>query len=189
MKYSLLIASLFIGFQTTMHAQSITNFGSSQFTITSSDFTDAQTSTSLRITGNDFGDTLVGTISTAIIPTSTIHLTLTGTLAGVNPNSSFQIALVDTAFNEVDFNGTWSAFASGSQTSATLNIAQPVPGFNGDITEIALFTGGTGSPLDFTFSNLSVTASVPEPSSSNLILIAIASLVCGSIRPSVRRLI
>ncbi len=155
-------------------AQVLTDFGSDQFTITYSDFTDTQTQSSLHISGTDFGSELSGIVSTVVIPASTIELTLTGTLSGSNPGSAFQIALLDTDDNAVYFDGSWSSFALGAQTSVVLSRYAPVPVFNGNVVRVALFTAGTGSSLSITLKELKTTA-VPEPSLS----LAIAASFTG----------
>lgn len=155
-------------------AQVLTDFGSDQFTITYSDFTDTQTQSSLHISGTDFGSELSGIVSTVVIPASTIELTLTGTLSGSNPGSAFQIALLDTDDNAVYFDGSWSSFALGAQTSVVLSRYAPVPAFNGNVVRVALFTAGTGSSLSITLKELKTTA-VPEPSLS----LAIAASFTG----------
>lgn len=157
-------------------AQILTDFGSDQFTITYSDFTDTQTQSSLHISGTDFGSELSGIVSTVVIPASTIQLTLTGTLSGSNPGSAFQIALLDTDDNAVYFDGSWSAYASGALTSVVLNRYAPVPAFNGNVVRIALFTAGTGSSLSFTLKELKTTT-VPEPSLSLAIVLGFTGLL------------
>ncbi len=157
-------------------AQVLTNFGSDQFTITYSDFTDTQTPTSLHISGTDFGSELSGIVSTVIIPASAVQLTLTGTLSGSDPGSAFQIALLDTADNAIYFDGSWSSFSPGVETSVVLNRYAPVPAFNGNVVRIALFTAGTGSSLNFSLKELKTTA-VPEPSLSLALLIGLGGLL------------
>jgi hypothetical protein len=158
-------------------AQILTNFGSDQFTITYSDFTDVQTHSSLQISGNDWSE-LAGIISTVIIPASTIELTLTGTLSGANPGSAFQIALLDTAENTVYFDGSWGSYSPGVEMSAVLTRYAPVAGFNGQIVKVALFTAGSGASLNFTLKELRTTA-VPEPSISLALLLG---AICCAIR-------
>ncbi|PTX96031.1 hypothetical protein DB345_09520 [Spartobacteria bacterium LR76] len=156
-------------------AQILTNFGSDQFTITYSDFTDTQTQSSLHISGTDFGSELSGIVSTVVIPASAIQLTLTGTLSGANPGSAFQIALLDTVDNAVYFDGSWSSYSPGVETSVVLNRYEPVPAFNGNVVRIALFTAGTGSSLNFTLKELKTTT-VPEPSLTAALLVGLGGL-------------
>ena len=160
-------------------AQILTNFGSDQFTITYSDFTDTQTQSSLHISGTDFGSELSGIVSTVVIPASAIQLTLTGTLSGANPGSAFQIALLDTADNAVYFDGSWNSYSPGVETSVVLNRYEPVPAFNGNVVRIALFTAGTGSSLNFTLKELKTTA-VPEPSLTAALLVGLGGLLVYS---------
>lgn len=185
MKYlSILVAALTLSVH-PVAAQILTNFGSDQFTITYSDFTDTQTQSSLHISGTDFGSELSGIVSTVVIPATAIQLTLTGTLSGPNPGSAFQIALLDTADNVVYFDGSWSSYSQGVETSVVLNRYAQVPAFNGNVVRIALFTAGTGSNLTFTLKELKTTA-VPEPSLALALTIALSGLLvrCRYSRPN-----
>lgn len=175
---SILLAALALSLH-PVAAQILTNFGSDQFSITYSDFTDTQTQSSLHISGTDFGSELSGIVSTVVIPASAIQLTLTGTLSGANPGSAFQIALLDTAGNAVYFDGSWMSYSPGAETSVVLNRYEPVPAFNGNVVRIALFTAGTGSSLNVTLKELKTTA-VPEPSLAATLLVGLGGLLVYS---------
>lgn len=156
------IVVLFLGI-TSATAQVITDFGTGQFTVTFNEFTTTnQTATTLQVQGTDI-NALAGSVPTVTIPVNTSQLALTGTLAGTNPNSSFVLALADSDGNELDFDGAWTDFTlNGFEMTVILNLANTAS-FNGNVTTITLFNGGTsGEPLDFTFNRL---AAVPEPSS------------------------
>lgn len=161
-------------------AQVITGFGTGQFTTTYTDFTTInQTATTLHVQGVD-NNGLIGTIPTVTIPVSTTKLSLTGTLGGVNPMSTFTITLMDSADQSIDFHGDWSSFSiSGASMTGIVDLVSP-GAFNGSVVGIAFYTGSSVTAVDFTFDQL---AAVPEATAWHLLVVASAVLLLlGKVR-------
>ncbi len=147
----------------------LTGFGTSAatepaFTIDggSTSFSTSQTLNNLQITGSDLGNTVGGTFS-VVDTTGFSILSLTGTLSGTNPLSSFNLQLFDgSAFQT--YSGNWSSFGSGSPATVQLSLVSTDGGY--DVTQVQgviITANGSGSSIDFTLDNVDISA-IPEPS-------------------------
>ena len=153
----------------------ITGFGTGQFSQTTSTFgTNTQTATTYQIVGTDFGNAIYGDLPTSVdISGSNFSLTLTGTLASP-VSSSFQINLFDANGNDRLYQGTFSAFTVGVETSVTLTFVNQTGSFDDHVISIGLITTGIGSPLDLTLDTL---IAIPEANSIALLGMGVAGLL------------
>lgn len=150
----------------SLSAQTITGFGSGQYTTDFTDFTVTQTANTYQIVGTDFGSADYGLFApVALTGYATATLQLSATLTS-NVTSAFTIELYDAAGNIALYNGSWSSFTANTPGVATLTFGGATGAFDGTAVKLGLTTGGVGSALNATFDSLvSVPAVVvPEPS-------------------------
>lgn len=168
MKLPTIIASIVFAAASATQGAVITGFGTGEFGLTYSDFTNNQNATSLTVSGAfDDGNFFVGTVSpVSIAGLPVIQLTLTINSA---ITSNFSIELIDASTNSLAYDGSFSTFSVGVPSTATLtaNPGGNVGTFNGTVSRIAFSTGGSGMHLvNVTFDTLQA---VPEPSSLALL--------------------
>lgn len=145
-------------------AQTITGFGSGDFTIDGGDLTTTQTAGAFTISGTDGGGaTTYGsfvTVQLTSFATSTLALRATATSA---PSSAFTVDLYDSDDRVATWTGSWSSFTVGSESTVNLTFITAASGFNGNVYALQFNTAGVGAPLSFSFDNLAAVP-VPEPS-------------------------
>lgn len=168
-----------------IQAQTITGFGSGQYVVTYTDsLTVTQTGSTTHIQGVDSGSILVGSLITYQTLSSVPNqLGLTGTLAGINPGTGFEIILQDISYNQLIYSGNWSSFTTPDQMVA-LNLDTADSAFDGTVAYLSLITGGVdNNSLDFTFAKVDV---IPEPSA--FVLMGIGLYITSlALRRSTRR--
>lgn len=172
-KKLLLAASLLALPAFSAHAITLTGFGNTDFSITYTDFTTAETGAdSLHIAGSDQGTSVYGTLDTPIsLSQSYDYLLLTGYYTGTS-DARFDIALFDDEGNSLNYFGYFSAFNPGVQTTVRLDFGFADGTLTGPVTMIGLIGNGFGSgTINLTVDHLTGEA-VPEPSTWALLLIS-----------------
>lgn len=154
----------------------ITDFGTTEFTITFSDFTSTdQTATNIEIIGTDGVHSIFGNPIPAPIDISgnTEYVALTGTFTG-NATSSFEIQLFDTNGEFVTYTFNWSSFTTGIPVTVYAPLTGSIGAFNGLVDIVGLATGGLGdSSVVFVLDRLEASSTIiPEPSAGWLVLFA-----------------
>lgn len=184
MKHLLTAIVISLLFALPLCAQNIP-LGSGKFYLDQNDFTPSQQATTLQIVGTDSGSSFYGTFSTPIVLATKIptYLTLTGTLNGTNPGSSFTITFYDDQAtpNQLVYGAYWADFIYiDTPLTIALNQLSADAAFNGNIALLGLNTGGMDSnTLNFTFSSLDA---IPEPSCLPLLVAGCTVLGCLSHR-------
>lgn len=164
-----LTLSLFACAALSAHAQTITGFGTGQYSNLFADgtFATTATSTTLQIVGPDGGTQVFANVAPIVLSGdfTTATLTLTGTLGLANTNA-FKIAIFDALGGDITYKGNWSSFTVANAGSVSLTFDSSAAAFNGTVDSIQLLTGGTGQTVNFTFDNLAYAPAVvvPEPS-------------------------
>jgi hypothetical protein len=181
--HAILLTIAWAGLSTTSSFADVllTGFGTGQITVLpATTFTATQTSSTLNIAGTDGGTaSFQALFPTVNITGNTLQLALTGTINGTNPASTFEIDLYDgNVFREYQSN--FSNFGSGTEKTVDLTLLGSDVGFDPtQVQGLAIFFGGTGSTLNFTFDQLSAvgaTSVVPEPSTYALLALGFATL-------------
>lgn len=142
----------------------ISSFGETDFTVDYGTSTFASIIThpdNVEVSGTDFGESMAGTFVPVDI-SGLSRISLTGTVNGDNPDSAFTVLLFNSTFDQSrEYSGNMSSFGSTS-SSLLLSFVSESSSFT-DVAGFQFIGGGSGSPLEFTFEELSATA-VPEPS-------------------------
>ena len=153
------------------HALQITDFSDVGFLVdeTSSFSTISPNGTNIFVSGTDFLEALVGTFAPVDIAGFS-DITLTGSVSGENPNSTFSIYLFNSAFDQYrEYSGFTLDFGATS-TTVFLTFVSETASFT-DIAGFQFIGGGIGSPLSFTFESVDA---IPEPSVYALSSMALA---------------
>jgi hypothetical protein len=156
-------------------AVTLTSFGISEEPLfvldeDNSSFSTILGSTSVAISGNDFGDNLVGSFASANILGQSDFLTITGS-ATLAPDSFFTVTLFDPNLATATYvGGAWTDLANGS---ATLSFLESDPGFLfGNVIALDLSTGGAGDAVNAILDSAFAFA-IPEPSRALLVLMGL----------------
>lgn len=160
-------ATFFVAWQ-IVPAQTITGFGSGDFTETFSDFTTtAQTATTWQVSGPNDLTSAYGSLTTPVnlgVLFSTLRLNITGVLAAAN-TGNFGVELFDVDGDSAQYNGSWNGFTA-AQTSSQLLSYVSDNGFNGTVVSLGISTTKVDvnpATVTFTFDSL-VAQPIPEPS-------------------------
>lgn len=181
MKYPSLLALSVLGLvlapSSVNAAVLVTGFGTGQYTSTFSDFTTQnQTATTYQLTGNDFGQSAFGDLSSTVnISGSTSFLTLTATFSGT-ATSVFNIELFDTLGNSRLYKANFSGFTQNVLSSVDFTFFSQTGPFNNIVNNLGFTTFGTGSTINITMDKLEANPPVPEPTSTALMMVGLVSL-------------
>lgn len=152
----------------SLSATTLTNFGSSSFTIDLelTNFDTTQNTNSLELSGSD-SSTLAGSIT--VIDISSLfgnQISVSGNVT-TDPGTSFGLFLSDSSFNEATFTGgLWVDILDSGST--LLSLSDTDPGFDPSLVEyVDIRAAGTG--VDSVSATLDGATIVPEPSAFALI--------------------
>ena len=155
--------AVFVSIPAAPAAVLITDFGSDEYTPSSSTFTsNVQTTSQITLDGTE-GNQIFGDLSIPVDITGfTASLSITGNYTG-SYNGQFSIDLYDGDGDSVAYNGFYSNFTTGVSTTVALAFVDQTGTFNPADVRIVGFTAGSSggsSSVDLVITNLSA---VPEP--------------------------
>jgi hypothetical protein len=165
---SLAILAASVGI-TSGTAQTITGFGSSEFTFDAflTDFTTKnQSATALQVIGTDAQSVFGFFTDVTLADFTNLNLELTGTLVAAN-TGLIAIELGDADGDTARWEGSWSSFTANTPGTAVLTFASQTGTFNGTASLLLLSQNGLGTnAVNFTLDNLAAVSAVvvPEPS-------------------------
>jgi hypothetical protein len=148
----------------TCNAQTLTDFGTTNFTIETNftNVTNSQTATTATITSGEAGGIFAGTPTTPFSLNSTDSIVLVLSFTGTNRNTPFVLAFYDSGFVPIgEYTGNTSAATSAS-TPTNLGLTLTTSAFSGaSVGAIQMTLNGEGNSINYTLHSVSV---VPEPS-------------------------
>ena len=169
------IASTFVAGILTCNAQTLMNFGTTDFTVETNitNVTNSQTATTATITSGEAGGIFAGILTTPFSLSSTDSIVLVLSFTGTNRNTPFDLAFFDSSFTSIGtYQGNTSA-ATLASTPTNLGLTLTTAAFSGaSVGAIQMGLNGAGDSINYTFHSVSV---VPEP--STYALMALGGLV------------
>ena len=168
-----LVTSLIVGLSAGANAAvSITDFGTSTFTVLDGSLTTvSQTASSMTLVGTDFATFVLGTFSPVDI-SAELGIEVTGSVA-TDPASAFTVEAYDSnGLLSTYSGGSWAVLGATGKTYLSLDI-----GGAADLTDIIALqinNAGSGNALDATLTGASA---VPEATTSILALLGATLLL------------
>jgi hypothetical protein len=170
------IALTFVAGILTCNAQTLTNFGTTNFTIETNitNVTNSQTATTATITSGEAGGIFAGTLTIPFSLNSTDSIALVLSFTGTNRNTPFVLAFYDSTFVPIgEYTGNTSA-ATSESTPTNLGLTLTTSAFSGaSVGAIQMTLNGAGDSINYTLQSVSV---VPEPSTYALLAIGAVGL-------------
>ena len=169
------IASTFVAGILTCNAQTLTDFGTTNFTVETNmtNVSNSQTATTATITSGEAGGIFAGILTTPFSLSSTDSIVLVFSFTGTNRNTPFDLAFFDTSLAPIGtYQGNTSA-ATLASTPTNLGLTLNTSAFSGaSVGAIQMKLNGAGDSINYTLQSVSV---VPEP--STYALMALGGLV------------
>jgi hypothetical protein len=165
--------ALFACVSASQAAVVITNFGATASSGGSWTYTPG-TST---ISGTEGPGDLIFGVPNNLNIAGNIYIQLTGTVITA-PAGSFTVTLEDTSFNQAIATFQWSSFTGGGPVT----VVKPLVFTTFDFTSLgqwSLDSGGSFQPVNASFSTMSATTAVPEP--STYAMLALGGVLLGGV--------
>jgi len=180
------IALTFVAGILTCNAQTLTNFGTTDFLIETdiTNVTNSQTATTATITSGEAGGIFAGTLTTPFSLSSTDSIVLVLSFTGTNRNTPFDLEFFNSSFDKVATYQGYTSAATSASTPTNLGLTLTTSAFSdAPVVAIQMTLNGEGNSINYTLHSVSV---VPEPSTYALMALGGLGLFLAARRRKVQ---